>query len=362
MKEFDQYLEIVIIAIIIAGLGFLFITVLLFAYRRFMEWGFSQLEYKRYFTKEGAFEGETVYFVEEMTNGFFLAFKDIAVESHISSGIKLSGCTGDDKIQHFVSIFSLKPRTRVVRRHKAVCMKRGHYVLESARIGYGDKDVFINSKHEFNVYPKETPIEQQESLNMYLQYSNYSKYPIVEDAFSVNGIREYGYGDAMSKINHKATAKAGKMMVNVNDYVLGRRVMVYLNFQVPDDTYIPMEMFEVHMENALSYVSYLIGECARCGFDFGFACNSRMAYGGRSAKYPISSGNGAYIDILNILACARPIEGDSILPSMDKDISENLTNAEIFFFTLKVDEAIDRRLVQLENMGNVVTVIRIDEV
>lgn len=256
----------------------------------------------------------------------------------------------------------MKPYTKIKRKHKAVCVKRGHYILESARIEYSGRDVYINSKHEFNIYPEEIPIEKQESLNMYLQYSNYSRYPIIEDVFSINGIREYEYGDAMSRINHKASAKSGQLMVNTNDYILGRKVMVYINFQMPEDSYLSIERYKELMENALSYVAYLIGECERSSFKFGFACNSRFSYGGRSVHSPMDTGMNAYIDILNILACVRAAEGDSILPLLDKDIRENMTNTEVFFFTLRVDNAVDERIGTIENMGNVVTVIKIDEV
>ncbi len=356
-------IDFVLTVIIIGMLVIIGFTGLLILYKKFMEWGFKQIEYKRYFSKEGAFEGESVYFIEEVTNRFFLTFREIDVESHISSGIKLEGCDfADDMIQHFISTFTIKPFTKIKRVHKATCIKRGHYVLESAAIEYAGKDVFIDSKYEFNIYPKETPMEKKESLNMYLQYSNYSRYPIIEDVFSVNGIREYGYGDAMSRVNHKATARAGKLMVNTNDYVLGRKIMVYMNFQMIEDDYMPICEYQELMENALSYVAYLIGECERCGFMFGFACNSRFSYGGRRVRFPMNTGYNAYIDILNTLACVRAAEGDSILPLLDADIDDNISNTEIFFFTLRVDDSVNARLDMMENMGNVVTVVKIDEV
>ncbi len=359
----NLYIDVVLIVVIIASLVIIGFIGLIMLYKRFMEWGFAQLEYKRYFSKEGAFEGESVYFIEEMTNRFFLSFRNIDVESYISSGIKLHGCdSGDDTIQHFISTFTIKPFTKIKRVHKATCIKRGHYLLESAAIEYAGKDVFIKSKHEFNIYPSEVSIEKKESLNMYMNYSNASRYPIIEDAFSINGIREYGYGDAMSRVNHKATAKAGKLMVNTNDYVLGRKIMVYMNFQMIEDDYMPINEYQELMEKGLSYVTYLIGECERNGFMYGFACNSRFSYGGRSAYFSMNSGYNAYKDILNTLACVRTAEGDSILPSMDRDIDDNISETEIFFFTLRVDDAVNKRLDMMENMGNIVTVIKIDEV
>ncbi len=351
------------IGIVITAFSFLALVTLIYLYKKFMEWGFHRLEYKRFFSKEGAFEGENIYFIEEMTNRFFLPVRNIDVESHISSGVRLEGCdSGDDLIQHFLSTFTVKPYTMVRRVHKAKCVKRGHYVLESAKIEYAGSDVFINSKHEFNVYPKEVEIEQKESLNMYLQYSNYSRYPIIEDVFSINGIRKYEYGDAMTKINHKATARAGQLMVNTNDYVLGRKVMVYINFQMTESSYMSISQYEEYMEQALSYAAYVIGECEKNGFKFGFACNSKFSYGGRSTHYPMNSGINAYVDILNIMACVQVAPGDSIIPSLDKDINVNMSNTEIFFFTLRMDDAVNKRLDMLEAMGNVVTVIKIDEV
>ena len=64
----DLYIDVVLIVVIIASLVIIGFIGLIMLYKRFMEWGFAQLEYKRYFSKEGAFEGESVYFIEEMTN------------------------------------------------------------------------------------------------------------------------------------------------------------------------------------------------------------------------------------------------------------------------------------------------------
>ena len=299
-----------------------------------------------------------------MTNKYFLTFRNVHVESHISTGIRLEGCevSADDTIQHFLSTFTVKPYTKIKRVHNAKCIRRGHYILESAKIEYAGEDIFIDSKFEFNIYPEETPVDKQESLNMYLQYSNYSRYPIIEDVFSVNGIRAYNYGDAFATINHKATAKMGELMVNTKDHVLGRQVMVYINFQMLEENYMSLSQYESLMERALSYAAYIIGECERYGFKFGFACNSRFSYGGRSTRYPMSSGYEAYLDVMKILACVRTAEGDSILPCLDKDIDENMTNTEVYFFTLRMDDAVDGRLNIIENMGNAVTVLKIDEV
>lgn len=362
MKSMVDYLQFMSIAIIIAGLAFGVLAALLFLYKMFMVWGLRKLEYKRYFSVKSAFEGDELYFIEEMTNRFFLPFRNIDVESNVPSGIKLWGCaSGDDINQHFISTFTLMPFTRIKRTHKAKCMKRGHYVLETAKIEYVGEDVFIDSVNEFNVYPKEVPIEAGESLNMYLQYSGYSRYPLIQDVFSLSGIRKYEYGDAVNSINYKATAKASRLMVNSREYMLGRKVLVCVNFQMAEDSYIPIPKYEEYMENALSYAVYMLGECQRNGYMFGFCCNSRFSYGGRSEHYPMSAGKNAYMDILDIIACIRTAEGDSILPSLESYINENINGTEIFMFTLRMDEAVEKRLEELENMGNVINIIRLDE-
>lgn len=196
---------------------------------------------------------------------------------------------------------------------------------------------------------------------MYLKYSATSKYPLIEDVFSFSGIRKYEYGDPINSINYKATARMSELMINSREYMMGRKILAYINFQMSENSYIPMEKYEELMEDAMSYVAYIAGECYRAGHMFGFSCNSRFSYGGRSVRYPVSVGKNAYIDILDILANIRPVEGNSILSVIDEDIAENIKGTEIFLFTVNMDISLEERIEALEKMGNAVTVIRLDE-
>ncbi len=67
-----------------------------------------------------------------------------------------------------------------------------------------------------------------------------SNRPLFTDPFSLAGIRDYRFGDPVSQINFKASARvpmtgfsASPFKVNARDYCASRRLMVYMDFHLP---------------------------------------------------------------------------------------------------------------------------------
>lgn len=320
----------------------------------------KRLKYKRYFSEEGVFEGEEVYLYEVLENHSIFPMFSVNVESYVTSKIQLEGVKKRDEItQHFISYFRIiLPFTKIVRKHKATCMKRGYYKLETAYIHFAKMDVYADSVAQIYVYPKELPVEEQRRMNYYLQYTAQTNIPLIEDAFSVSGIRQYASGDAMRHINHKATAKKGELMVNQMDYLLGRKVMIYVNFQM-EDRRTTIEEFEELMEKAISMASYLFMEAIREGNMVGFCANSRTVSGQRYVRYPQAAGNQHYIQVLRNMATIQLIYGNSFASVIEMDIAEGMSQTECYMITTYVDEAVDKVAQGLEQMGNYVQMIMV---
>ena len=356
------FIRVVIIAVLILTALMVFICMLFFLYRLLRRYAFKHLEYKRYFTDKGAFEGQEIELIEELTNHGIFPMLRVDVETYITTKLYMPGVNSGNGInQEFISRFFVMPYTKIRRHHKVILKKRGNYKLESAKILFMGIEVFLDSKAEINVYPRELKIEDKQKINQCIQVSSISNRPIIRDAFSFSKVREYVYGDPINIINHKSTARMGRLMVNDSDFVLGRKILLCLNFQA-GNTGIPDDEFTEIQERSMQFAAYLTGEAIRMGWQIGLIANCKTDNGAKNIKSDIGTGYGKYIEILEALSMARTIYGNSIGRIIDEVADENLRNTEVIIFSTYMDESIEKRIEMLMRKGNEVTVIDLKEV
>lgn len=317
----------------------------------------KRLEYKRYFSKEGAYEGEEIYLIEELINHSPLPMLNINVESHVVSQIYLEGCESSDEInQHFVSIFDVGPFTKIKRRHKAICQKRGYYRLETAKVEFGERDLYIDSQAQLYVYPRELEPKLEQEMNMIIKQGEATNLPAMADVFEYAGTRNYAYGDPINRINHKATARAGRIMVNNLQYMMGKRAKLYCNFQMPQDRYQDIDEFKDIMETAMSQAAYIAGQCALKGYLFSYAANSKTVDDRLWVETAEETGMVAYGRVIRDMAMTRIACNCSFGAIIDRDLDKSISGATIYIFTTYMDESIEMRVDALEKLGNSVQI------
>ncbi len=339
------------------------LMVLLFIlYKLLRVYALKNLEYRRYFSVKGAFENQEIEIVEELTNHSLIPMFRVDVETHITTKLFMpSVFSGNEINQEFVSRFFVMPFTRIRRHHKIIPKKRGFYRLESAKVMFMGIELYLDSVAELMVYPKELEIEEERRLNQCLLIDRISQRPIMRDPFSFARIRDYNGRDAMNTINHKATARMGRLMVNEREFVLGRRLLIVLNFQA-EDSGIPNDIFEEIMEQAMQYASCLAGRALREEWEIGFAANCKCVDGRKSISIPMGAGYAKYMEILEALAGARVVYGTSINRVLEDIIDSGCHYTEIIIFSVYADESMDRRLERLEGQSNMVNIIDLKEV
>lgn len=319
-----------------------------------------KIEYKRYFTSPGVFEGEEVLLVEEMTNRSPLPLFRVEVETLIPGGLHLEGMEEGGNGE-FVSPFYLKGHMTIRRTHKVKCLKRGCFELESGGILFAREMVYLKSYAKLFVYPKTLFVEEKNRLELFLQNQDASSRPLVRDLFTFSGIRDYERGDSFHTINFKATARYGQLKVNNTDYLAGKRQMIYVNFQSSADG-MGVEAYQTYMERALCYSAYLIDKAVSQGYEVGFAANSRMVNGDNFVRYPMSRGGWNYEEILKELASIRMGRGNSLASLLEYDIKEQLNHTELYIMTIYTDERMEEKLKILEQMDNCVNLIWLTEI
>lgn len=321
--------------------------------------GIKKLSYRRYFSQDGVFEGETVYLVEEICNTFFLPLFFVDVEAYIYGSLVLDTDEHPDNsaMQSFCSRFFLMPFTRVQRKHPVQCVKRGYYQLESVHIYFMKNSIHLPAPTEIYVYPRLLPMEETASFNREIQNNCLTFHNLIHDPFSLAGLRDYRHGDPFRSINFKATAKTGTLKVNEQDPLSNRNFMIYINYQnEAKNVYISAGEYEKKMEQALSLAGFLTQQAVENGYKTGFSANADTADGDRLIRLPRSSGTAHYEEILRAMSKIKNTAGISFVSLMEMDIADAMSSAEVFIFTLYTDERILEAAEWLRRLGNRVTI------
>lgn len=326
----------------------------------------KRVKYNREFSVSGVFEGEEVTLTETVYNSSILPVFFVDFESYIYHSLKIQGYAAEDNsaMQLIISRFHLMPYMQITRRHKITCTRRGYYKLSTVCVitkKWGIEEAeYFSSETELYVYPKSVELNQISYPVNYVQGDSISMRRIMQDPFSISGIRDYSSGDPFNMINFKATAKSGfqgmqSIKVNKLDYCSNRIFMIYINFQI--SMAVPTEIYESLMEQALSFAASFISEALRNGYRVGLSANCQMVSGEKLITFPIIGGLHHIEDILREMAKIQIRSGVSFASLLNRGIASDIYDAEIFIITLDMNASIDDSISLMKRRNNAVTVV-----
>ena len=351
--------------LIVAGI-ILVLFLLVRLYLRLRTSHLGNIEYERTFSRDGVYEGETVEMIETIRNkGFFpLLFVDIESYLYPSFEIEEYGTGKTTAMPVLISRFQLLPYVQIRRRHRIRCTARGYYKLQTASIYDRGGAVPMQSPAELYVYPKVIPMDLYRLAVGRLQGEYTSMRPLYSDPFSLSGIRDYRFGDTVSQINFKASARvplsgssSSPLKVNNRDFCASRRLMVYIDFHLPVGTIMDGEEYTRRAERGLSYSSALIRDAVYSGYAVGFAANCKLQTGELSLRFPQDSSEAHMMEIMRAMAALLPQDGASFNSLIEYDITEGLRDTEIVIFCYVMGEETLTRVNALEQLGNSVKVV-----
>jgi len=333
--------------------------------------GIKKVEYRRYFSEEGVFEGEMVMLIEEISNRFFLPLIMVDVGICISKDLQFVGHSIEGHgMQEFISRFYLPPFTQITRSVQVICKKRGLYQLESVSINNIQK----SAKAVLYVYPQALAYGKSSPMENELLNTAHTNRRLLQDPFSFSGIRNYYPGDTFRSINYKATAKTGTLKVNNRDYFSSRNVMIYIDFAQHYPHPLTTDVYTSLMERSLSYSADMVWESVKQGFSVGFAANCRLL--GRTHKskpissrfdstinhtrFPMARGHSHYMEILKEMAAIRMSDGCSFMWLLKQDL-DVLWNVDIYIMTTNVSQSFDEVADIFISKGNHVTIIALED-
>ena len=237
---------------------FAIFAVVAFEYVVYRKRALADIKYSAYLSAGEVFEGENVYFYEEIRNEKRLPVGYIKVDTELPAGlcfalIERSGDKEEPRVTNtgrIQSVFSMEPYSEIKRRWRVVCQRRGEYELQGA-IAVSNDILGLNSvstRFEQNagragsriiVLPKAVSLEEHFTSSFSESGEVISEFCPVSDPLMICGSREYNVYDPMNKINWKQSAVHGSLMVNIEEKTVRHRFAILLNMNSREIENIP---------------------------------------------------------------------------------------------------------------------------
>lgn len=184
-------------------------------------------------------EDETAQLLECVTNDKFLPLPTVEVSFHMGRGLQFSQVenTSVSDYTYRRDVFALSVRQRITRTLDFRCARRGYYHI--SQVDISASDLFLRRRYirkesvntEFYVLPRPAAVSQIMIPYSKIMGAVVSRKRNYDDPFEFAGLREYTRRDPMKYINWKATARAGKMLVNVHESTLSQKVVLLLDME-----------------------------------------------------------------------------------------------------------------------------------
>ena len=257
------------------------------------------------FQPEPVFRGEQGFLTETIENDkrlFLPALQaGFAVSRNLSFGQEENTSVSDQSYKR--DIFSVAGRQRIIRQVPFEAVRRGYY--EICKVDLVTRGILLSGEMYHTipcstylyVYPKKMAGEKRELLFRRISGVYESRKKLLEDPFLFRGIREYTPEDPMNRINWKASARSGSLMVNQHNSAVSGNVCILLD--VEDETVWKYE--EIH-EEGIRLAAAVAESFLSRGIEVGLITNGRDCQEKSEIFLPGQSGRGQREKFLQCLA------------------------------------------------------------
>lgn len=200
-------------------------------------------------------------------------------------------------------IFSVMGRQRITRQVSFLAQKRGYYEIDKIELVTRgllfQSELYKTGKERTSLYVYPGRIQGLEGELFFRRLSGIieTRNQMLEDPFQFRGIREYIPLDPMNRINWKASARTGELMVNqMNSSVSGN---VCLLLDVEDVT---MWRYEEIHEEGIRLAAAMAQRLLRQGMEVGLLTNGRDCVFGEEIYLEQGGGQGQIAKLLQSLS------------------------------------------------------------
>lgn len=310
-----------IIAAIIGA--YLIYTLERFLYRRFWK---RNLEVTITLSDQCAMEGDQLILYETVRNQKLLPIPVMKVKFMTSRYLSFLDLRDTEVTDHTYrnDMISVMMYQKLTRSLPFLCTKRGYYTIDKLVLVCSDLllETELVTDYDLNVslyvYPRPIDYAKVEIPFRSMLGTILTRRFINEDPFEFKGIREYQTYDTMSKVNWKASAKTGSLMVNIYDHTASRQVKILLNFE--HETLLRYEELEEEsIRLAATFAERFIGQ----GIPTSVYTNGRDCITRELLKVPAGSGSNHLRTIHETLA---RIDTSLSIPTFTDALWEELNN------------------------------------
>ncbi|MCA0757999.1 DUF58 domain-containing protein [Paenibacillus sp. N4] len=325
-----------------------------------------QIEYRRHFQSKACFRGDQVELVEKISNAKWLPVPWLRVESQLSSHLHFQKqenfqVSSGQLYQNHKSFFSLPPYTKITRKHKITCAKRGWYQLHTVTLTGGDPLGLTNATKQIPlesrmlVYPRPAEVPISELPYHSWQGDRSVRRWIINDPFVIAGVRDYQAGDTYKQINWKATAKTGRMQVHQHDFTADRRLMIYLNVDDAEGMWRSVTdeaLIEHGIEWAAGAAEAVIGQ----GMDVGFAANMPLSGSRESVRIEPRGGHEQLIGLFECMAMLQIERTELFHQLLQAEADSGFRERDVLVISSYWNDALEKQAERLRWNGNAVAV------
>ena len=330
--------------------------------------GLRRVQYARHFSQDRVFAGEEVELTEVLSNDKLLPVPWVRVESRISSRLQFQRQENLNIAMDLFhkSMFFLGSYSKITRRHRILCTRRGYYDCSLVSIVAGDlfgvahdrADVLGDAK--LFVYPAILKPEELPDTALRWQGDVTVKRWILPDPLLVTGIRDYRSGDPLKDVHWGATARTGSLQVKQRDYTVSPRALLVLNCQISERLMGAMEPADVdYLEGGVRICATLAAWCVRSGVEVGFLTNGESRLESVDLRIPPRCSEAQLDRILEALAVLKIRMTLDLHVLLDRELEAGISGLDILIVSAYWSAVLEERARKLRQMGNSVTWLKI---
>ncbi|MFX3635193.1 MAG: DUF58 domain-containing protein [Candidatus Pristimantibacillus sp.] len=342
------------------------IILLLLQSKLFNRYALRHIGYKRQFQKSSCFRGEQIELIEQLSNEKWLPVPWLRVESQLSSKLIFQhqdnlDVSSGELSQNHKSFFTLMPYTKITRRHRIICSKRGWYKLQSVSLTGGDllglnqqlKQILLQGELIVYPVPAEVPVNELPSHSWQGDIS--VRRWIIEDPFVITGARDYRSGDTYKQVNWKATARAGRLQVHQYDFTADRKLMIYLNVEDKDSMWRTVTNADL-IEQGIEWAAGAAQTVIQSGMEVGFGANMPLISTMSSIVVPPRSGSEHLYDLFEIMAKLEITRTELFSDLLEREAASGYSQRDVLVISTYWSEQMAQHAERLRANGNEVVV------
>ncbi|MCL2216436.1 MAG: DUF58 domain-containing protein [Defluviitaleaceae bacterium] len=314
--------------IIIGAVAVLLILLQNYAYKRLWKKG---LDFSVNFSAKEAFEGDSLFLVETLTNKKSLPLPWVYARMQAPRHLEFTGPDTEAKDGILSSLYSIMFYTATRRKKAFVCKKRGVYKVHGLYISVSNllhTEQFskeLSLKNELLVFPKILDdFGEITLLYRHLDSAVVTNRVINPDPFEFKGIRDYLPGDALKFVNFRASAISQKLMVNIHAPTCAQRIILVLNADPCEN----QPYTDAH-EQAIRLCATLAEHYIGMEIGVGFSTNARDSSHGKPISLSVGTSSG---HLYKIFECLARVSLSFKCPPMTEYINQLTDKEQMYVF------------------------------